>query len=83
MDSTTVPTWVFSKGRERLQVRRTDRTTLDIERANAAETLHLDSAAVLVEFQVGLERRLLASGWRFAAFRPVALSSTSAAANRR
>ena len=70
MADPTAPTWVFAKGRERLQIRRSGPTDVSVERADTAERLHFESPLALLEFQVALERKLLASGWRFDAFTP-------------
>jgi hypothetical protein len=70
MTGPTAPTWVFAKGRDRLHIRRTGSTDVSVERADTAERLHFESAVALLEFQVALERRLLASGWQFAGFTP-------------
>jgi hypothetical protein len=66
-------TWVFVRGDERLELRRSAdpaSTSLEVQGADGLRTFISRDRPTLVAFHAGFEEALTRSGWRMEAFHP-------------
>ena len=67
-------TWVYSRGQDRLEVRRSTHTAairFEVVDGHAGpRAFDFDDHAAFVTFDLGFEHALMQSGWSFAEFRP-------------